>query len=70
MVVNSTECQAPSGDFGFSRDFVQSLEPIQAHRAAEVESTKTMSDRVGELFDTKPDRLIGDTAYGTAPMLA
>lgn len=25
MVVNSTECQAPSGDFGFSRDFVQSL---------------------------------------------
>lgn len=29
-----------------------------------------MIDRVEELFDIKPDRLIGDTAYGTAPMLA
>ncbi len=30
----------------------------------------TMSERVEEQFDIKPDRLIGDTAYGTAPMLA
>ena len=29
-----------------------------------------MIDRVEEQFDIKPDRLIGDTAYGTAPMLA
>jgi hypothetical protein len=29
-----------------------------------------MIDRVEELFDIKPDRLMGDTAYGTAPMLA
>lgn len=46
------------------------VEPTPAHRTAEVESTKTMRDRVEELFDIKPDRLIGDTAYGTAPMLA
>lgn len=29
-----------------------------------------MVDRVEERFDLKPERLIGDTAYGTAPMLA
>lgn len=29
-----------------------------------------MVDRVEEQFDIKPERLIGDTAYGTAPMLA
>ena len=29
-----------------------------------------MIERVDEQFDIKPDRLIGDTAYGTAPMLA
>ena len=28
-----------------------------------------MIDRVEERFDLKPARLIGDTAYGTAPML-
>ena len=29
-----------------------------------------MIDRVEAQFDIKPQRLIGDTAYGTAPMLA
>jgi hypothetical protein len=29
-----------------------------------------MIERVEGHFDIKPDRLIGDTAYGTAPMLA
>jgi hypothetical protein len=28
-----------------------------------------MIDRVEERFDLKPKRLVGDTAYGTAPML-
>ena len=46
------------------------VEPTPAHRTAEVESTKTMIDRVEVQFDIKPERLIGDTAYGTAPMLA
>jgi transposase len=41
-----------------------------AHRTAEVESTKTMVDRVEKRFDLKPQRLIGDMAYGAAPMLA
>jgi hypothetical protein len=33
------------------------------------DATKTMVDRVEERFDLKPKRLIGDTAYGSAPML-
>ena len=40
-----------------------------ANRVAEVESTKTMVDRVEARFALHPQRLVGDTAYGTAPML-
>ena len=36
----------------------------------EVESAKMMVDRVEERFELTPERLIGDTAYGTASMLA
>ena len=49
---------------------IMDVEPTPAHRNAAVESTKIMIERVEEQFDLKPDRLIGDTAYGTAPMLA
>jgi hypothetical protein len=49
---------------------IMDVEPTLAHRTAEVESTKTMIDPVEAQFDIKPERLIGDTAYGTAPMLA
>lgn len=46
------------------------VEATPAHRTAEVDSTKTMIDRVEERFGLKPRRLVGDTAYGTAPMLS
>ena len=46
------------------------VEATPAHRTAEVESTKLMVERVETNFDITPQRLIGDTAYGTAPMLA
>ena len=46
------------------------VEATPAYRTAEVESAKTMVERVEERFDLTPERLIGDTAYGTAPMLA
>ena len=46
------------------------VEATPAHRTAEVESTKVMVDRVEERFDLIPERLIGDTAYGAAAMLA
>ena len=45
------------------------VEATPAHRTAEVESTKTMLERVEERFDLKPQRLIADMAYGSAPML-
>jgi hypothetical protein len=46
------------------------VEATPANRTAEVESTKVMIERVEERFDLTPERLIGDTAYGAAPMLA
>jgi transposase len=45
------------------------VEATTANRSWEVESTKTMIDRVEQRFGIIPKRLIGDTAYGTAPML-
>lgn len=32
-------------------------------------SVRTMLDRVKEVFDLDPERIIGDTAYGSGPML-
>jgi transposase len=46
------------------------VEATSAHRTEEVESAKTMIERVEQRFDLKPERLIGDTAYGTGPLLA
>ena len=45
------------------------VEATPAHRTAEVESMKVMVERVEANFELSPQRLIGDTAYGTAPML-
>jgi len=52
-----------------SHGVILDVEATPAHRNAEVDSTKVMVDRVEERFDLKPQRLIADTAYGTAPML-
>jgi transposase len=70
---------APGGPafFAYSTNYLIDLdagiivdvEATPAHRTQEVESTKTMVQRVEERFDIKPKRLVGDTAYGTAPML-
>ena len=45
------------------------VEATSAHRTEETEATKTMIDRVEERLGIKPSHLIGDTAYGTGPML-
>lgn len=45
------------------------VEATPAHRTQEVESTKTMVDRVEQRFGLKPDRLVRDTAYGPGSML-
>jgi hypothetical protein len=71
---------APGGPafFAYSTNYLIDLDAgiivdvvaTPAHRTDEVNSTKTMIDRVEERFDLKPERLVGDTAYGTAPMLS
>jgi transposase len=48
---------------------IMDVEPSTANRSQEAETTKTMIDRVEDRFGIKPQRLIGDTAYGTAAML-
>ncbi len=45
------------------------VEATPAHRSDEVKATKTMVERTEGCFKLKPDRLIGDTAYGTAAIL-
>jgi len=45
------------------------VEATPALRTQEVKSTKTMIERVAERFGLRPQRLVGDTAYGVAPML-
>jgi len=64
--------------FGWSTNYlidvknsiIMDVAATPAVRSAEVDSTKVMIDRVEERFGIKPKRLIGDTAYGTAEMLA
>jgi hypothetical protein len=48
---------------------IMDVESTTANRRDEVESTKLMINRVEERFGITPQRLIGDTAYGTASML-
>ncbi len=46
------------------------VEATPAHRTLEVESTKTMIERVKERAGLETKKLIGDTAYGSAEFLA
>lgn len=45
------------------------VEASAVNKTAEVEATKTMIERVEDKYDMKPDRLVGDTNYGSAAML-
>src|SRR6187399_365458 len=48
---------------------IMDVEATRAIRQAEVGAAKTMIERTEERFGLKPERLVGDTAYGAAPML-
>ena len=48
---------------------VVDVEATPAHKLDEIKATKTMIERVETRFDLKPQRLIGDTNYGTAEIL-
>jgi IS5 family transposase len=64
--------------FGWSTNYlidvkhavIMDVAATPAIRTAETDATRTMIDRVEEKLGVKPKRLIGDTAYGTAEMLA
>ncbi len=47
------------------------VEATPAHRTPgrRLNSTRTTIDRVEQRFDIRPRRLVGDTAYGAAPLL-
>jgi transposase len=45
------------------------VEATPAWRTAEINATRTMIERVEQRFDLKPQRLIGDSAYGAAELL-
>jgi hypothetical protein len=45
------------------------VEATPAWRPAEVSATRTMIERVEKQFDMKPERVIGDMAYGIADLL-
>ena len=45
------------------------VEASRSIRQAEVGAAKTMIERTEERFGLKPERLVGDTAYGAAAML-
>ena len=45
------------------------VEATPAWRTAEVDATRTMIERVEQRFALKPERLIGDMAYGAADLL-
>jgi len=48
---------------------VVDVEATPAHKLDEINATRTMIERVETRFDLKPQRLIGDTNYGTAEIL-
>ena len=48
---------------------VVDVEATPAHKLDEINATRTMIERVEKRFDLKPQRLIGDTNYGTAEIL-
>src|SRR6266496_3516117 len=48
---------------------IMDVKASRAIRQAEVGAAKTMIERTEERFGLKPERLVGDTAYGAAPML-
>ena len=45
------------------------VEASRSVRQAEVGAARRMIDRIGNTFNLHPERLIADTAYGSAPML-
>ena len=73
-----TAAMAGPANFSYSTNYfidvdagiIVDVEATPAYRTAEVDRTKTMINRVEEKSGLLPQRLIGDTAYGTAELLS
>lgn len=50
-------------------NIILDVEPTPAYRTAEVDSARHMLERVEANLNYRPERLIADTSYGSAPML-
>jgi len=50
-------------------NIIMDVEGTPSHRQLEVATTRTMIERVESLHEIRPERLIGDTAYGAAKNL-
>lgn len=48
---------------------IMDVEATPGFRSDEVHSTKTLLERIEDNYQIKPERLMGDTAYGSADML-
>ena len=63
--------------FGYSLNYlidmehavIVDVEATPTRISKEVEATETMIERTSKTFDLKPDRIVGDVAYGTGKML-
>jgi transposase len=62
-------CYSTNYLIDIAEGIIVDVEASSVNSTAEVNTTKKMIDRVEERFALKPNRLLGDTAYGTAPML-
>ena len=66
-----------AADYAYSNNYlidiknniIMDVEATPNYRPDEVNSTKTMINRVEKNYAIKPKRLLGDTAYGVAPLL-
>jgi len=66
-----------SADFYYSTNYlvdlscniIMDVEATPSHRQLEVATTRTMIERVEDLHEIRPRRLLGDTAYGSADNL-
>ena len=70
-------CPQGAGLFAYANNYlidvkvgiIVDVEATRAIRQGEVEAAKTMIDRTEERFGLKPERLAGDTAYGSGANL-
>jgi len=62
-------CYSTNYLIDIENNIIVDVEATPSYRISEIDSTKTMINRVEENYGILPDCLMGDTAYGTAELL-